>query len=153
LLQHDIDVGHTEILGYRNHQTCMKEAALLDCYVCCFWWTKEAKFTPKQVAFTIAVLHMLLENIRVQNVLYVFMLCATHSWPYPPLRSILRAQVYTRSLTFSLHVYMWISLLVSLITSDPDVRRLKSFIWFKYRAENHQGVKSVCGLKLDKSQC
>ncbi|XP_056222893.1 ciliary-associated calcium-binding coiled-coil protein 1 isoform X1 [Seriola aureovittata] len=53
-----------EILGYRNHQTCMKEAALLDCYVCCFWWTKEAKFTPKQVAFTIAVLHMLLENIR-----------------------------------------------------------------------------------------
>lgn len=53
-----------EILGFRNYQTCMKEAALLDYYVCGFWWAKEANFTPIQISFTMAVLHMLLNNIR-----------------------------------------------------------------------------------------
>ncbi|XP_035524466.1 ciliary-associated calcium-binding coiled-coil protein 1 [Morone saxatilis] len=53
-----------EILGFRNHQTSMKEAALLDYYVCGFWWAKEASFTPMQTSFTMAVLRMLLDNIR-----------------------------------------------------------------------------------------
>ncbi|KAG7226584.1 hypothetical protein INR49_003741 [Caranx melampygus] len=60
-----------EILGFKNHQICMKEAALLDYYVCGFWWTKEAKFTPKQTSFTMAVLHMLLENIRGRQMSFV----------------------------------------------------------------------------------
>lgn len=42
----------------------MKEAALLDYYVCGFCWAKEANFTPRQTSFTMAVLHMLLDNIR-----------------------------------------------------------------------------------------
>ncbi|KAK5851375.1 hypothetical protein PBY51_002176 [Eleginops maclovinus] len=53
-----------EILGFRNHQVCMKEAALLDYYVCGFWWAREANFDPPQTSFTMAVLYMLLENIR-----------------------------------------------------------------------------------------
>ncbi|TMS22557.1 ciliary-associated calcium-binding coiled-coil protein 1 [Larimichthys crocea] len=60
-----------EILGFRNYQTCMKEAALLDYYVCGFWWAKEANFTPIQISFTMAVLHMLLNNIREKQMVLV----------------------------------------------------------------------------------
>nr|XP_019938372.1 PREDICTED: uncharacterized protein C10orf107 homolog [Paralichthys olivaceus] len=63
----ELEAELKEILGLRNHQTCMKEAALLDYYVCGFWWTKENKFSPKQTSFTIAVLHMLIDNIRVKQ--------------------------------------------------------------------------------------
>lgn len=42
----------------------MKEAALLDYYVCGFWWAKEAGLSPEQTSFAMAVLHMLLDNIR-----------------------------------------------------------------------------------------
>lgn len=57
-----------EILGYKNHKTCMKEAALLDYYVCGFWWAKEASFSPTQTSFTMAVLHLLLDNVRGEDV-------------------------------------------------------------------------------------
>ncbi|XP_034425546.1 ciliary-associated calcium-binding coiled-coil protein 1 isoform X2 [Hippoglossus hippoglossus] len=60
----ELEAELKEILGLRNHQTCMKEAALLDYYVCGFWWTKEKKFSPAQTSFTTAVLHMLMDNIR-----------------------------------------------------------------------------------------
>ncbi|KAM7371300.1 hypothetical protein PAMP_010782 [Pampus punctatissimus] len=66
-LRRNTDELHSElkeILSFRNHQTCMKEAALLDYYVCGFWWAKEAKFKPTQISFTMAVLHMLLDNIQ-----------------------------------------------------------------------------------------
>uniref|UniRef100_A0A3P8TUJ9 Uncharacterized protein n=1 Tax=Amphiprion percula TaxID=161767 RepID=A0A3P8TUJ9_AMPPE len=53
-----------KILGFTNRQTCMKEAVLLDYYVCGFWWAKEANFTPTQASFTMAVLHKVLDNIR-----------------------------------------------------------------------------------------
>lgn len=53
-----------DILGFKNHKTCMKEAALLDYYVCGFWWAKEASFSPTQTSFTLAVLHLLLDNVR-----------------------------------------------------------------------------------------
>lgn len=53
-----------ETLGFKNHKTCMREAALLDYYVCGFWWAKEASFSPTQTSFTMAVLHSLLDNIR-----------------------------------------------------------------------------------------
>ncbi|KAM4623621.1 ciliary-associated calcium-binding coiled-coil protein 1 [Polymixia lowei] len=56
-----------EILGFRNQHTCMKEAALLDYYVSGFWWAKEASFTPIQLSFTMAVLNMLLDNIRAKH--------------------------------------------------------------------------------------
>ncbi|XP_075948937.1 ciliary-associated calcium-binding coiled-coil protein 1 [Anarhichas minor] len=60
----ELQLEMTEILGFGNHHVCMKEAALLDYYVCGFWWAKEANFTPNQTSFTMAVLHMLLDNIR-----------------------------------------------------------------------------------------
>ncbi|XP_035805916.2 ciliary-associated calcium-binding coiled-coil protein 1 isoform X2 [Amphiprion ocellaris] len=53
-----------KILGFTNHQICMKEAVLLDYYVCGFWWAKEANFTPTQASFTMAVLYKVLDNIR-----------------------------------------------------------------------------------------
>lgn len=42
----------------------MKEAALLDYYISGFWWAKEVEFTPAQTSFTMAVLHMLLDNMQ-----------------------------------------------------------------------------------------
>nr|XP_046233888.1 ciliary-associated calcium-binding coiled-coil protein 1 isoform X2 [Scatophagus argus] len=54
-----------------SYQSCMKEAALLDYYVCGFWWAKEANFTPIQTSFTMAVLHMLLDNIREKQMALV----------------------------------------------------------------------------------
>ncbi|XP_028424506.1 ciliary-associated calcium-binding coiled-coil protein 1 isoform X4 [Perca flavescens] len=75
------------ILDLRNHQICMKEAALLDYYVCGFWWAKEANFTPIKISFTMAVLHMLLDNIRekqmvlVENLMeFAKALCAACKW-------------------------------------------------------------------------
>ncbi|KAK2815466.1 hypothetical protein Q5P01_025933 [Channa striata] len=53
-----------EALNFRNYQSCMKEAAILDYHLCSFLWAKEANFTPTQISFSIAVLHMLLDNIR-----------------------------------------------------------------------------------------
>lgn len=64
-----------EILGFKNYQTCMREAALLDYNVCGFWWAKEASFTPAQTSFTMAVLHMLLENIRGEEDRQVYTVC------------------------------------------------------------------------------
>ncbi|XP_072230007.1 ciliary-associated calcium-binding coiled-coil protein 1 [Leuresthes tenuis] len=60
----ELQLALTEVLGCRNHQTCMKEAVLLDYYTRGFWWVKEANFTPGQASFTMDVLHMLLDNIR-----------------------------------------------------------------------------------------
>ncbi|XP_045923977.1 ciliary-associated calcium-binding coiled-coil protein 1 isoform X2 [Micropterus dolomieu] len=60
-----------DILGFRNHQTCMKESALLDFYVCGFWWAKEANFTPRQTSFLMAILHMLLDNIIEKRMVLV----------------------------------------------------------------------------------
>uniref|UniRef100_UPI003AAA503B ciliary-associated calcium-binding coiled-coil protein 1 n=1 Tax=Centroberyx gerrardi TaxID=166262 RepID=UPI003AAA503B len=74
LLEKSVDEVQSEfeeILGFRNQQTCMKEAALLDYYVCGFWRAKEADFTPTQTSFTMAVLHMLLDNIREKQMGFV----------------------------------------------------------------------------------
>ncbi|XP_075890916.1 ciliary-associated calcium-binding coiled-coil protein 1 isoform X2 [Nelusetta ayraudi] len=60
----DLQSEMKDILGFKNHKTCMKEAALLDYYVCGFWWAKEASFSPTQTSFTMAVLHLLLDNVR-----------------------------------------------------------------------------------------
>ncbi|XP_016518127.1 ciliary-associated calcium-binding coiled-coil protein 1 isoform X1 [Poecilia formosa] len=52
------------ILGFINHRTCIREAVLLQHYLSAFWWAKDAKFSPTQISFTMAVLHILLENLR-----------------------------------------------------------------------------------------
>ncbi|KAJ3607565.1 hypothetical protein NHX12_024616, partial [Muraenolepis orangiensis] len=55
-----------EVLGFRQRQSCMREVALLDYYVYGFWWAKESGFSPTQMSFCMAVLHMLrtIEVIR-----------------------------------------------------------------------------------------
>ncbi|XP_056285990.1 ciliary-associated calcium-binding coiled-coil protein 1 [Pseudoliparis swirei] len=60
-----------EVLGLRNHLVCMKEAVLLDYYVRGFWWAEEADFSPTQTSFTMAVLHMLLGNIREKQMSFM----------------------------------------------------------------------------------
>ncbi|XP_070708558.1 ciliary-associated calcium-binding coiled-coil protein 1 [Pempheris klunzingeri] len=67
----ELEAEIKEILGFSNHQTCMREAALLDYYVCGFWWAKESNLTPAQTSFTMAVLHMLLDNIREKQMALV----------------------------------------------------------------------------------
>ncbi|KAF1374311.1 hypothetical protein PFLUV_G00248680 [Perca fluviatilis] len=83
----ELQLEMNAILGLRNHHICMKEAALLDYYVCGFWWAKEANFTPIKISFTMAVLHMLLDNIRekqmvlVENLMeFAKALCAACQW-------------------------------------------------------------------------
>ncbi|XP_066549443.1 ciliary-associated calcium-binding coiled-coil protein 1 isoform X2 [Amia ocellicauda] len=53
-----------EILGFENHQTCLKEASLLDFYVSGFWWAKEMNFTVQQISAFMTLQHMVLENIK-----------------------------------------------------------------------------------------
>ncbi|XP_043957946.1 ciliary-associated calcium-binding coiled-coil protein 1 isoform X2 [Gambusia affinis] len=52
------------ILGFTNHRICIREAVLLQYYLSGFWWAKDTKFSPTQISFTMAVLHVLLENLR-----------------------------------------------------------------------------------------
>ncbi|KAM8837029.1 ciliary-associated calcium-binding coiled-coil protein 1 isoform 2-T2 [Spinachia spinachia] len=54
----------TKILGFSNTHVCMKEAALLDYYVCGLWWAKETNFTAEQTSFSMAVMQRLLDNIK-----------------------------------------------------------------------------------------
>lgn len=53
-----------DILTFRNQQTCMKDAALLDYFVNGFCWAKEMKFTCQQISFIMALLQHLLDNIK-----------------------------------------------------------------------------------------
>ncbi|TNN39842.1 hypothetical protein EYF80_049983 [Liparis tanakae] len=66
-----LQLAMPEVLGLRNHLVCMKESILLDYYVQGFWWAKEADFTPTQTSFTMAVLHMLLGNIREKQMSFM----------------------------------------------------------------------------------
>ncbi|XP_015241074.1 PREDICTED: uncharacterized protein C10orf107 homolog isoform X1 [Cyprinodon variegatus] len=52
-----------KVLGFTKSWTCNRDAVLFDFYQSGFCWAKEAKFTPPQIALTMAVLHMLLENL------------------------------------------------------------------------------------------
>ncbi|XP_060950450.1 ciliary-associated calcium-binding coiled-coil protein 1 [Limanda limanda] len=71
----ELELELKEILGLRNYKRCMRDGGLLDFYVLGFWWTNEQKFSPAQTSFTMAVLQMLIDNIKekqmtmVQNML------------------------------------------------------------------------------------
>ena len=56
-----------EVLDLRNDQTCMREAVLLHYCVSGLWWATEAGLTPPQTSFIMAVLQMLLDNIRGED--------------------------------------------------------------------------------------
>ncbi|XP_043109330.1 ciliary-associated calcium-binding coiled-coil protein 1 isoform X2 [Puntigrus tetrazona] len=53
-----------DILDFKNHQTCVKEAALLEYFVSGFCWAKEMNFNSIQISFIMALLQQLLDNIK-----------------------------------------------------------------------------------------
>ncbi|XP_055033027.2 ciliary-associated calcium-binding coiled-coil protein 1 isoform X1 [Misgurnus anguillicaudatus] len=59
----EVQLQFKGILDLKNHQTCMKDAALLDYFVNGFWWAKEMNFTYPQILFIMALLQQLLDNI------------------------------------------------------------------------------------------
>ncbi|XP_051529731.1 ciliary-associated calcium-binding coiled-coil protein 1 [Myxocyprinus asiaticus] len=59
-----VQLQFEDIPDFKNHQTCLKEAALLDYFVNGFWWAKEMKFTCRQISFVMALLQQSLDNIK-----------------------------------------------------------------------------------------
>lgn len=53
-----------DVLDLKRHKACLKEAALLDYFVAGFWWAKEMTFTCQQISFIMALLQLLLDNIK-----------------------------------------------------------------------------------------
>uniref|UniRef100_A0A3B1JU54 Ciliary associated calcium binding coiled-coil 1 n=1 Tax=Astyanax mexicanus TaxID=7994 RepID=A0A3B1JU54_ASTMX len=64
----DVQLKFEDIFCLKKHQTCLKEAALLDYFVGGFWWAKEMNFTCQQSSFIMALLQLLLDNIKVHSV-------------------------------------------------------------------------------------
>ncbi|XP_048027203.1 ciliary-associated calcium-binding coiled-coil protein 1 [Megalobrama amblycephala] len=61
---HQVQLQFEDILNFKKHQTCLKEAALLEYFVNGFWWAKEMNFTSQQISFIMALLQQLLDNIK-----------------------------------------------------------------------------------------
>ncbi|TSK14560.1 hypothetical protein Baya_0543 [Bagarius yarrelli] len=59
-----VQLQFAERLDLKNNETCVKEASLLDYFVGGFWWAKEMSFTCQQISFIMALLQLLLDNIR-----------------------------------------------------------------------------------------
>ncbi|KAJ8365642.1 hypothetical protein SKAU_G00144730 [Synaphobranchus kaupii] len=60
----EVQLQLEDILSFQHRQTCVKEAALLDYFVSGFWWAKEMNFTCQQISCFMALLQLLLDNIR-----------------------------------------------------------------------------------------
>ncbi|KAJ8396013.1 hypothetical protein AAFF_G00025450 [Aldrovandia affinis] len=60
----EVQLQLEEILCFKHRQTCVKEAALVDYFVSGFWWAKEMNFTCQQISCFMALLQLLLDNIR-----------------------------------------------------------------------------------------
>ncbi|XP_007658824.1 ciliary-associated calcium-binding coiled-coil protein 1 isoform X3 [Ornithorhynchus anatinus] len=56
-----------EFLNFRQLQTSLKEAILLDYYVSGFWWAKEINFTLPQLSKFMTLLYTLLENLSAKH--------------------------------------------------------------------------------------
>ncbi|XP_066522507.1 ciliary-associated calcium-binding coiled-coil protein 1 isoform X2 [Hoplias malabaricus] len=59
-----VQMQFEDILGFKKHQTCLKEAAILDYFVAGFWWAKEMNFNCQQISFIMALLQLLLDNLK-----------------------------------------------------------------------------------------
>ncbi|KAI1886921.1 hypothetical protein AGOR_G00200750 [Albula goreensis] len=60
----EVQLEMEDILSLKQRQTCVKEAALIDYFVSGFWWAKEMNFTCQQISCFMALLQLLLDNIR-----------------------------------------------------------------------------------------
>ncbi|KAI4898714.1 hypothetical protein NFI96_030595 [Prochilodus magdalenae] len=59
-----VQLQFEDLLGLKKTQTCLKEAALLDYFVVGFWWAKEKNFTCQQISFVMALLQLLIDNMK-----------------------------------------------------------------------------------------
>ncbi|KAK7134356.1 hypothetical protein R3I93_017693 [Phoxinus phoxinus] len=59
-----VQLQFEDILNFKKHQTCLKEAAQLEYFVSGFWWAKEMNFTSQQISFIMALLQQLLDSIK-----------------------------------------------------------------------------------------
>ncbi|XP_073684945.1 ciliary-associated calcium-binding coiled-coil protein 1 [Garra rufa] len=59
-----VQLQFEDILNIKNHQACVKEAALLEYFISGFWWAKEMNFNSQQISFIMALLQQLLDNIK-----------------------------------------------------------------------------------------
>ncbi|XDV44960.1 hypothetical protein PO909_013162 [Leuciscus waleckii] len=62
-----VQLQFEEILNFKKHQICLKEAAQLEYFVSGFWWAKEMNFTSQQVSFIMALLQQLLDSIKYKQ--------------------------------------------------------------------------------------
>ncbi|XP_027012974.2 ciliary-associated calcium-binding coiled-coil protein 1 isoform X2 [Tachysurus fulvidraco] len=60
----EVQLKFVDVLELKKHETCVKEASLLDYFVGGFWWAKEMSFTSQQISFVMALLQKLLDNIK-----------------------------------------------------------------------------------------
>ncbi|XP_058649256.1 ciliary-associated calcium-binding coiled-coil protein 1 isoform X2 [Onychostoma macrolepis] len=60
-----VQLQFEDMLNFKNYQTCVKEAALLEYFVNGFWWAKEMNFNSQQISFIMALLQQLLDNIKI----------------------------------------------------------------------------------------
>ncbi|XP_026865189.2 ciliary-associated calcium-binding coiled-coil protein 1 isoform X1 [Electrophorus electricus] len=67
----EVQLQFEDVLNLKKHQTCLQEAALLDCFVAGFWWAKEMNFTCQQISFIMAVLQLLLDNINDKQMSFI----------------------------------------------------------------------------------
>ncbi|KAK3560159.1 hypothetical protein QTP86_034681 [Hemibagrus guttatus] len=59
-----VQLKFLDVLHLKKHETCVKEASLLDYFVGGFWWAKEMNFTCQQTSFIMALLQLMLDNIK-----------------------------------------------------------------------------------------
>ncbi|XP_058261547.1 ciliary-associated calcium-binding coiled-coil protein 1 [Hemibagrus wyckioides] len=59
-----VQLKFVDVLDLKKHETCVKEASLLDYFIGGFWWTKEMGFTCQQTSFIMALLQLMLDNIK-----------------------------------------------------------------------------------------
>ncbi|XP_076856707.1 ciliary-associated calcium-binding coiled-coil protein 1 [Brachyhypopomus gauderio] len=67
----EVQLQFEDVLNLKRHQTCLKEAVLLDYFVAGFWWAKEMNFTCQQISFIMALLQLLLDNIKKQQMSFI----------------------------------------------------------------------------------
>ncbi|XP_055793845.1 ciliary-associated calcium-binding coiled-coil protein 1-like [Salvelinus fontinalis] len=94
-----VQLQFEEILGLKNYQTCLKEAALLDYFVSGFWWAREMNYTCQQISFIMALLQVLLDNIREKQMPFVDnlnefakLMSGTRQSPSPEVDSLFDAE-------------------------------------------------------------
>ncbi|XP_045071099.1 LOW QUALITY PROTEIN: ciliary-associated calcium-binding coiled-coil protein 1 [Coregonus clupeaformis] len=94
-----VQLQFEEILGLKNCQTCLKEASLLDYFVCGFWWARQMNYTCQQISFIMALQQLVLDNIREKQMPFgdnlnefAKLISGTHQSPSPEVDPLFDAE-------------------------------------------------------------